>query len=290
MDYLFRIGIELCIYAILVLSANLTVGLANLMTLCQAAFCGIGAYIGAFFLMQFNLPFVVIALIVMIATGILSLVISYASLKLKGDYFILATLAFQFIVVSVLLNWYGVTGGAFSLSGIPPIKFLGKWPLGRSTLFLVTLMLTLLIFWVIGRIQHSPYGRMLRAIRTDESSARALGRDTTMLKVWAFFLSAAIASVAGVIYASLEGSISPQEFSLDRSILIITALFIGGLGTGVRGAAAGAAVLVVLPELLMMVGVSSSNAAELRQVITGAILVLLMFLRPQGLFGDMELR
>lgn len=290
MDYLFRIGIELCIYAILVLSANLTVGLANLMTLCQAAFCGIGAYIGAFFLMQFNLPFVVIALIVMIATGILSLVISYASLKLKGDYFILATLAFQFIVVSVLLNWYGVTGGAFSLSGIPPIKLMGKWPLGRGTLFLVTVILTLLVFWVVGRIQNSPYGRMLRAIRTDESSARALGRDTTMLKVWAFFLSAAIASVAGVIYASLEGSISPQEFSLDRSILIITALFIGGLGTGVRGAAAGAAVLVVLPELLMMVGVSSSNAAELRQVITGAILVLLMFFRPRGLFGDMELR
>ena len=138
MDYLLRIGIELCIYMMLILSANLTVGLANLLTLCQAAFYGIGAYLGAFFLMQFNLPFIVIALIVMAATGVLSLVISYASLKLKGDYFILATLAFQFIVVSVLYNWNGVTGGPFSLSGIPPIKFLGMWPLNRLTLFIFT--------------------------------------------------------------------------------------------------------------------------------------------------------
>lgn len=290
MDYLLRIGIELCIYVMLILSANLTVGLANLLTLCQAAFYGIGAYLGAFFLMQFNLPFVVIALIVMVATGVLSLIISYASLKLKGDYFILATLAFQFIVVSVLYNWYGVTGGPFSLSGIPPIKFLGMWPLNRLTLFLFTVVCTAVVLWIFGRLQHSPFGRMLRAIRSDESSSQALGRNTTMLKVWAFFLSAAFASVAGVIYASLEGSISPAEFSLDRSILIITALFIGGTGTKVWGPVAGAVVLVILPELLMMVGISQQSASELRQVVFGLVLIALMFYRPRGLFGDMELK
>ena len=102
MEYLMHIGVMLSIYCILVLSTNLTVGMANLLTLCQAAFYGIGAYIGAFFLMQFHLPFTVIALVVMLATGLTSLVVSFASVKLKGDYFILATLGLQMIVLTIL--------------------------------------------------------------------------------------------------------------------------------------------------------------------------------------------
>lgn len=102
MEYVMHIGIMLCIYIILVLSTNLTVGMANLLTMCQAAFYGIGAYIGTYFLMQFNLPFVVIALLVMMATGLTSLLVSFASVKLKGDYFILATLGFQMIVYTIL--------------------------------------------------------------------------------------------------------------------------------------------------------------------------------------------
>ena len=118
MEILVQIGIMLCIYIILVLSTNLTVGMANLLTMCQAAFYGIGAYIGTYFLMQFNLPFVVIALLVMLASGITSLLISYASVKLKGDYFILGTLGFQMIVYTILYNWVSVTRGPHGISGI----------------------------------------------------------------------------------------------------------------------------------------------------------------------------
>jgi branched-chain amino acid transport system permease protein len=291
MEYLLHIGIMLCIYVILVLSTNLTVGMANLLTLCQAAFYGIGAYIGTFFLMQFNLPFVVIALIVMLATGLTSLLISFASVKLKGDYFILGTLGFQMIVYTILYNWISVTRGPYGIPGIPSIKLMGIWSLdGIYAYFFLALIVAVLVCLLFGRLQRSPYGRMLKAIRTDELSAKALGRNTTRLKAWAFFISAAFAGVAGLVYASYVSYIDPTSFTLDESIFIITALFIGGIGSRVWGPIAGAAVVVILPELLRFVGLPDAVAANLRQVIYGLVLIVLMFVRPQGLLGDAKMK
>lgn len=291
MEYVLHIGIMLCIYIILVLSTNLTVGMANLLTMCQAAFYGIGAYIGTYFLMQFNLPFVVIALLVMLATGLTSLLVSYASVKLKGDYFILATLGFQMIVYTIMYNWISVTRGPYGIPGIPSIKLLGVWSLnGIYAYFFMTLVLAVVVALIFSRLQHSPYGRMLKAIRTDELSAKALGRDTVRLKAWAFFISAAFAGVAGLIYASYVSYIDPTSFTLDESIFIITALFIGGVGSRVWGPIVGAAVVVILPELLRFVGLPDAVAANLRQAIYGLVLIVLMFVRPQGLLGDAKLK
>lgn len=291
MEYLLHIGIMLCIYIILVLSTNLTVGMANLLTLCQAAFYGIGAYIGTYFLMQFNLPFVLIALIVMAATGLTSLVISYASVKLKGDYFILGTLGFQMIVYTILYNWVNVTRGPYGIPGIPSIKLFGVWSLsGIYAYFFLSLVLAVAVALIFSQMQHSPYGRMLKAIRTDELSAQALGRNTVQMKAWAFFLSAAFAGVAGLVYASYVSYIDPTSFTLDESIFIITALFIGGIGSRVWGPIVGAAVVVILPELLRFVGLPDAVAANLRQVIYGLVLIVLMFVRPQGLLGDAKLK
>lgn len=291
MEYVMHIGIMLCIYIILVLSTNLTVGMANLLTMCQAAFYGIGAYIGTYFLMQFNLPFVVIALLVMLATGLTSLLVSYASVKLKGDYFILATLGFQMIVYTILYNWISVTRGPYGIPGIPSIKLFGIWSLnGIYAYFFFALALAVIAALIFKRLQRSPFGRMLKAIRTDELSAKALGRDTVQLKVWAFFISAAFAGVAGLIYASYVSYIDPTSFTLDESIFIITALFIGGIGSRVWGPIVGAAVVVILPELLRFVGLPDAVAANLRQVIYGLILIVLMFVRPQGLLGDAKLK
>lgn len=287
MEYLLHIGIMLCIYVILVLSTNLTVGMANLLTMCQAAFYGIGAYIGTFFLMQFNLPFVVVALIVMALTGLTSMVISYASVKLKGDYFILATLGFQMIVYTILYNWICVTRGPYGISGIPAIKLFGVWSInGIYSYFFLSLVLVMAVVWFFGLLQRSPYGRMLKAIRTDELSAQALGRNTIQLKSWAFFISAAFAGLAGIVYASYVSYIDPTSFTIDESIFIITALFIGGIGSRVWGSVVGAAVVVILPELLRFVGLPDAVAANLRQIIYGVVLIVLMFVKPQGLLGD----
>lgn len=290
MEYLLHIGIMLCIYIILVLSTNLTVGMANLLTMCQAAFYGVGAYIGTYFLMQFNLPFVLIALVVMLATGLTSLIISYASVKLKGDYFILGTLGFQMIVYTILYNWVNVTRGPYGIPGIPSIKLFGVWSVtGIYAYFFLAFILAVVVALIFSQLQRSPYGRMLKAIRTDELSAQALGRNTVQLKAWAFFISAAFAGVAGLVYASYVSYIDPTSFTLDESIFIITALFIGGIGSRVWGPIAGAAVVVILPELLRFVGLPDAVAANLRQVIYGLVLIVLMFVRPQGLLGDAKL-
>ena len=237
------------------------------------------------------MPFVLIALLVMLATGLTSLLVSYASVKLKGDYFILATLGFQMIVYTIMYNWISVTRGPYGIPGIPSIKLLGVWSLnGIYAYFFMTLVLAVVVALIFSRLQHSPYGRMLKAIRTDELSAKALGRNTVRLKAWAFFISAAFAGIAGLIYASYVSYIDPTSFTLDESIFIITALFIGGIGSRIWGPIVGAAVVVILPELLRFVGLPDAVAANLRQVIYGLVLIVLMFVRPQGLLGDAKFK
>lgn len=276
----------ICIYVVLVLSANLPVGMANLLTMCQAAFYGIGAYIGTFFLMQFDLPVIVLAILVMGFTGLFSFIISYASVKLKNDYFILGTLGFQMIAYTILYNWTDVTRGPYGIPGIPSIKFFGLVEVkGVYGYFVLALAVAAIAIWLFKIIKSSPFGRVLKAMRSDELSVRALGRNTTLLKVQTFFISAAFSGLAGLIYASYVSYIDPTSFTLDESIFIITALFIGGIGN-VKGPVLGAVFVVILPELLRFVGLPDAVAANLRQIIYGLALVAVMFVRPQGLLGE----
>lgn len=286
MEYIFHIIIMFTIYIILVLSANLPVGMANLLTMCQAAFCGIGAYIGTFFLMQFEFPFLLMAAIVMIVTGFFSLIISLASVKLKDDYFILATLGFQMIVYTILYNWTDVTGGPYGIPGIPPIKLFGTVPLNVIWEYAVlSVVLAVVVAFLFKKIKYSPFGRVLKAIRYDELSMNALGRNTAKFKVLTFFLSAAFSGLAGVVYASYVSYIDPTSFTLDESIFIITALFLGGIGN-IKGPIIGALFVVLLPELLRFVGMPDAVAANMRQIIYGLALIAVMFTRPQGFWGE----
>ncbi|MBE6237507.1 MAG: branched-chain amino acid ABC transporter permease [Bacteroidales bacterium] len=286
MEYFLHIVIMLNIYIMLVLSANLPVGMARLLTLCQAAFYGIGAYVSAYFLMQFNLPFIVVALAVMLITGAFSWIVSFASVKLKNDYFILGTLGFQMIAYTVLYNWTDVTRGPYGIPGIPGIKIFGSWEisgvLAYAILTFVTMCMVVMFFHLI---KTSPYGRLLKAMRSDELSVQSVGRNTVVARSWAFFLSAAISGLAGLFYASYVSYIDPTSFTLDESIFIISALFIGGVGN-IRGPVLGAAFVVLLPEVLRFVGLPDAIAANMIQIIYGLSLVLVMYFRPQGLMGE----
>lgn len=290
MEYVFHIIIMVCIYIILVLSANLTIGVANLLTMCQAAFYGIGAYIGTLFLMQFNHSFALIAIVVMFFTGAFSLLISYASARLKDDYFIIATMGFQLIVYTILYNWTDVTHGPYGIPGIPGIKLLRIIEIsgiyGYLCLSLVMMAIVVLLF---RHLINSPFGRALNAVRADEMTAQALGRNTIRLKSMAFFISAAFTGLAGTIYASYVSYIDPTSFTLDESIFIISALFIGGIGN-TKGPVLGAIFVVLLPELLRFVGLPDSIAANLRQIIYGLALIFVMFYRPQGILGKTILK
>lgn len=287
MDYIAAIGVQICIYVILVLSANLTTGMTGFFSLCQAALYGVGAYIGAKLLIQFNLPFLLIVLSVVLGTGCVSLLVSYASVKLKGDYFILATLGIQMVICGIFYNWIPVTRGPFGLNEVPKITLFRLVKLDNDIAFFVfVLVVTVFIVWFYARLQKSPFGRALKAIRSDELSTQSLGRNTNKIKTWAFFISAVFTGIAGVFYASNSGSVYPSSFPLDESIFIITALFVGGVGTRVWGSIAGAVLMIMLPQLFLLFGLPDAYAANLRQVIIGLVLIVLMFFKPQGLFGD----
>ena len=287
MEYLFHIIIMLNIYIMLTLSANLTVGMANLLTMCQAAFYGIGAYIGTYFLMQFNLPFLVITGLVVLFTGLFSFLVSFASVRLKGDYFVIATMGFQLIVYTILYNCTDVTRGPY---GIPGIKLFGLFELSGVYAYLAfSLILMGVVVFLFHHLVESPFGRVLNAIRADEITVKAMGRNTVLFKSLAFFLSAAVAGLAGVIYASYVSYIDPTSFTLDESIFILSALFIGGIGN-TKGPVLGALFVVLLPELLRFVGLPDTIAANLRQIIYGLALILVMYYRPQGLWGKAILK
>lgn len=289
MEYLFHILLMLNIYIVLVLSTNVTV-MANLLTLCQAAFYGIGAYLATYFLMQFKLPIIVIAICVMGLSGLCSILITLASVKLKGDYFILSTLGFQMVVYTILYNWIDVTKGPFGISGIPSLRLLGIWEIhGVYAYFVVsTIAVAALIILFVG-LKRSPYGRALRSLRSDEQSLAALGRNVGFLKGSAFFISAAFAGLAGMLYASYASYIDPTSFTLTESLFIISALFIGGIGN-ISGPILGALFVVFLPEVLRFIGMPESVAAPLRQIIYGLSLVIVMYFRPQGIGGKVILK
>ena len=269
----------------LTLSANLTIGMANLLTMCQAAFYGIGAYIGTFFLMQLNLPFLMIAAMVMLFTGAFSFLISYASVRLKDNYFVIATMGFQLIVYTILYNWTDVTRGPYGIPGIPGIKLFGMFELtGVYAYLILSLALMGFVVFLFHHLVESPFGRVLNSIRADEVTVKSMGRNIVKFKSLAFFLSAAVAGLAGIIYASYVSYIDPTSFTLDESIFILSALFIGGIGN-TKGPVLGAVFVVLLPELLRFVGLPDSVAANLRQIIYGLALILVMYYRPQGLLG-----
>lgn len=291
MEYIFHVIYLLCIYVMLVLSANLTTGMANLLTMCQAAFYGIGAYIGTFLLFQCNYIFALIAFVVMLVTGLSSLTISYASVKLKGDYFVLATMGFQLIVYTVLYNWTDVTNGTYGIAGIPNINLAGG-VITLDNIYLnlaFILAITGLVVFFLHILKTSPYGRLLKAIRTDDITVESFGRNTASVKIWAFALSSAIAGLAGVLYASYVGYIDPTSFPLKESIFILCALFIGGIGN-IEGPICGAVFVIILPEILRWVGLPDTNAAEIRQIIYGIALVLIMIYRPQGIKGRIVMK
>lgn len=290
MEYLHHIVFMIGIYTILTLAANIPVGLTNLLTLAQAAFYGIGAYLSAHILIKFDMPIILGLILVSLATGVFSLLISFASIRLKGDYFILATLGFQLIVFSILYNWTDVTHGPFGITGIPSPKFFGSIELTSNLQFaLLAIFVTLIFSLLFYHITNSPFGRVLKGIRSDELSVSVSGRNVNRFKIVAFFLSAAFSSTAGYLFGGYVKYIDPTSFTLDESIFILSALFIGGLGN-VKGCIAGAAFIILLPELLRFAGLPESMAANLRQIIYGLMLILVMYIFPKGLAGNTMLK
>ena len=285
MEYLLHISILIGIYIILSVSLNLIAGYAGLLSIAHAAFYGVGAYVTALLALKFNSPFLLNVVCAIILSGILGALVGIPSLRIHDDYFAIATFAFQIITFSVMNNWVSFTGGPMGLPGIPQPTIFG-WEISSHIEFLILVaLLCAVILWISHRIVQSPFGRTLKAIREDEVFAQAMGKNVANYKVMIFVIGAGMASVAGAVYAHYITFIDPTSFTVTESIFVISIVIIGGAGN-IWGSVLAAAVLVVLPEALRFLGMPSAIAANMRQIIYGALLVICMLFRPQGFFGE----
>jgi branched-chain amino acid transport system permease protein len=291
--YFIHLLILICIYLILAISLQLSVGFTGLLNLGHIAFYAIGAYTSALLALN-GFPFWFCFLSAGILAMIFGFLLSFPTNKLKGDYLALATMGFSFVVYAVLLNWTSLTRGPLGLPGIPKPSFTIPLTTYRlllttnSSFLIFTLLINLLAYLLIARIVKSPFGKVLEAIRDDELATRILGKNTFKMKSISLMISAFFAGIAGSLYAHYITFIDPSSFTLLQLIPVLSMVIIGGLGS-LEGTAVATIILTLLPEPLRFIGFPSSIVGPMRQIIYALILLLILIYKPKGFFGKIEL-
>lgn len=284
MNYLFHIGVMLGIYGMLALSANLLIGFGGLLTMAQAAFYGLGAYAYALLSLKLGLPFFVTLPAAILLCAFVGWLFGHAALRFRNEAFVLATIGFQMIVYVTLYNWTDLTRGPYGISGIPRPSFFGLGIESVPAYFLFTLVLFAAVLGFMHLVCTSPFALSLKALRDDEAAAQTLGICPKGQYIRAMVFSAAVAAVPGVCFASYITYIDPTSFTLAESIFIACILLVGGSGN-IKGPMAGVAFMIILPELLRFVGLPDAVAANLREIIYGVMLVVIVYTKPKGLAG-----
>lgn len=285
MNYFLHLLIMLNIYFILTSSLNLVIGYAGIFSIAHAAFYGVGAYITTLLLMNLGWNFLPALIIAVLGAVLLSLIIGIPSLRLKEDYFVLATLGFQIIVFTILYNWVGLTRGPYGIPGILSPNIFG-WQVDEVwEFFLLSSILAFICCFLLWFLKRSPFGRTLKTIREDEIAAAALGKNVPFFKTTAFAIAAGFAAVPGSIFATYMRYIDPTSFTLMESVFILTALIIGGAGN-MKGPLVGTIIATFLPELLRFLKIPDAVAANMRQILYGVLILLLLRFRPQGIAGE----
>jgi branched-chain amino acid transport system permease protein len=285
LGYILNLLILVSISGILAGTLNFIIGYAGIYSLAHAAFFGISAYTGALIAMHVSTSLLVAIPIAMVICAVLSLVISLPSLRVRGEYFVVASLGLQMIAFTVFSEWKAVTGGLGGLTGVPVATVFG-YPLRSLESFLaVSLVCLALVTLVIFVLVRTSFGRNLKAIRDNEVAAASFGKNVALIKTLAVAISSALCAVAGVLYAFHVSFVNPESFTIDQSVLVMAMIIIGGTGT-VFGPILGALIIHLLPAgLTYLPFLPARDIASLQQIIYGAAMVLLMIYRPSGLIG-----
>ncbi|WAF87268.1 high-affinity branched-chain amino acid ABC transporter permease LivM [Metapseudomonas otitidis] len=285
------------IYVMLGLGLNIVVGLAGLLDLGYVGFYAVGAYSYALLSHYYGLGFWVCLPIAGMMAALFGFLLGFPVLRLRGDYLAIVTLGFGEIIRILLRNLTGITGGPNGISNIEKPSLFGltferRAAEGMQTfheyfgiaynsqykvvfLYLVALLLVLLTLFVINRLLRMPIGRAWEALREDEIACRALGMNPTVIKLSAFTLGACFAGFAGSFFAARQGLVTPESFTFIESAIILAIVVLGGMGSQL-GVILAAVVMILLPEL-------AREFNEYRMLMFGALMVLMMIWRPQGL-------
>lgn len=276
-DYTLSVATFVGIWVTLSLSLGILTGFAGQVSLGHAAFFGIGAYTSAILSLKYGMPFWGALPGAIIITGIAGSILGLPSLRVRHDFLVLATMGINFVVVA-LFRYVDFFGGAMGLVNIPaPSVFGVSFRGGVPYLLLVWGFagITWLVSWYLSRTW---VGLAWHTVRSDEDAAAAVGVSVPRFKIYAFAISAALAGGAGSLYGHFIGSLFPDTFAFVESIVILSMVIFGGVGT-LRGPIVGAIILKAAPEMLRVV-------QDYRFTIYGALLVLMMLFQPMGIIGD----
>lgn len=288
MDYILHLLVLASIWSILAVSLNVSVGYTGLLTLAHAGFYGVGAYAVALLTTRADMNFFVAMIVATFISGFVALLVS-PILRLKGHFFILATVAVQLMMTQILFNWQSVTKGALGVIGIPSPTLFG-WKLNDPASFLViSIPITVLVVFVVRQLVDSPYGRVLRTIRGNPAVAESVGINVPLYRLRVLVITAMLAAVAGGLWAGYTRFVHPGMFTILLSTLVLVMVILGGSGRWL-GSVLGAFMLIGLSEAVrFMPGLPGDLVGPVQIMSWSAVLFGIMLWRPQGLIGTYRL-
>lgn len=275
--YAYEVATVAALFVIASVSLNLVVARAGLLSLCHGAIIGIGAYTQAILSVDYGLnPWTALTCAIAVAVVIGGL-LAALSVGLDEEQFAVTTLAFSLLVINVLVNWTSVTKGAYGIAQVPRPEIEG-WGATQLEFLCICLVFGVLAYWLFKKASESNFGTLLFASAVDRSMMESIGANVLLLRVAAFAFGCGGAGLAGGLFAMHWAYISPELFNLHLSILILAMVVVGGAQT-TSGAAVGALILIVIPELLRFLAFDPASAGPLRQFIFGLLIVGAVFFK-----------
>lgn len=282
-DYGVHLAILVSLYLILAQSLNLTFGLGQLFNLAHVASYAVGAYTTALLSTDYSLPFGVCVAASILLSAVFALLLGLISLRLSTDYFAIGTLAFSSVISALLINWKSVTHGVLGVPGIPRPELFGIDFYDNSNFLVLIGSVALLVQALFYLLYKSPFGRSLRALAEFERAAASLGKNTRRTRNIAFCVSSAFAGLAGSFLSYYLNYIDPSSFGLGEMVFILTIVIVGSPGS-FWGAIGASAFLVLLPEPLRFLDISSAYLGPMRQLLHAMILFAVVWWKRDKLF------
>jgi branched-chain amino acid transport system permease protein len=289
LEYAEVVGTLALVYAMVATSLNIPFGFGGIYNAAQGALFGAGAYAGALVALNWSSSLLIAAAAAMLAAAVAGLVLIVPAARARHEYFMITSLGLQ-VVASTCFVSSDLLGGNDGLVGIPPAALFGLTLTSRTDYMLLALAGLLIALGVAYAFRHSPPGRALAAVGCSEEAARSLGISPLRQRTIGLLISAALAGLAGTIYAFSVGFINPDSFGLNASISVFTMVILGGAGTAL-GPLLGALVLTLVPAALTFVDVfPAGQAGAVQQAVFGVLLVVMVIFRPEGLIGRTQRR
>jgi ABC-type branched-subunit amino acid transport system ATPase component/ABC-type branched-subunit amino acid transport system permease subunit len=278
-SYYVFIMATLALTAIAGIGLNILLGLAGQVSFGHVGFYAIGAYTVAILTTAAKLDFWLALPLAVALSALVGGLLALPALRVKGPYLAMITIAFGFVVENGASEWKTLTGGQNGIMSVPTVQAAGM-AFGERGVALLAIALCALLVFGFWRLSRSQWGAAMRAVKDSEIAAESVGLNPVAIKALAFALSAACAGLAGALFAPLSGFVTPSTFAFPQSILFVLVVIVGGAGT-VSGPLVGAAIVVLLPEVL-------AGLAEYRLLFFGALMLVVLWLAPEGIAGEVQ--